>query len=100
MLVTKIELNKENQDQVVSNDSEIKLGQTLKKTCARALGTVDEVSRIIQVASKDIRLSLELVEIQLHIAKGSALIDGVSEFMAKGMSQEDANNLMNQLRAD
>ena len=100
MLVTKIELNQENQTQVVTNDSEIKLGQTLKKTVARTLGTVDELSRIIQVASKDIRLSLELVEIQLHIAKGSALIDGISEFMQKGMSQEDANTLMNQLRAD
>ena len=100
MLVANINLNQANQQAVVKDNTEIKLGQTLKRTCARVLSTVDEASRIIEVGAKDIRLSLELVELQLHIAKGSALIDGVSEFMSKGMSQEDANNLMNQLRAD
>ena len=94
-----IKLDQSNTTAVVANN-DIQLGKTLKRTCARLLSTVDESSRILEVTAKDIRLGLELVEIQLHIAKGSALIDGVQEFMSKGMSSEDANALMAHLRAD
>ena len=94
-----IKLDQNNTTAVVKTD-EIALGKTLKRTCARLLSTVDESSRILEVTAKDVRLGLELVEIQLHIAKGSALIDGVQEFMSKGMSSEDANALMAHLRAD
>lgn len=94
-----IKLEQSNTNSVVKTD-EIALGKTLKRTCARVLSTIDESSRILEVTAKDIRLGLELVEIQLHIAKGSALIDGVQEFMSKGMSNEDANTFMAQLRAE
>ena len=78
----------------------IGFGNTLKTTAIRGLRTVDEVARIIQTGAKDVRLTLELVEIKLHEAKGEALIEGVKSFQALGLSSEQANNLMNQLRND
>ena len=78
----------------------IGLGNTLKTTAIRGLRTVDEVARIVQVSARDVRIALELVEVQLLVAKGEALIDGVKSFQALGLSSEQANNLMNQLRND
>lgn len=75
-------------------------GNTLKTTAIRGLRTVDEVARIVQVSARDVRIALELVEVQLLVAKGEALIDGVKSFQALGLSSEQANNLMNQLRND
>ena len=75
-------------------------GNTLKTTAIRGLRTVDEVARIIQTVAKDVRLTLELVEVQLLVAKGEALIDGVKSFQALGLSPDQANALMNQLRND
>ena len=94
-----ISLNQENTQNVIKTD-DISVGKTLKKTCIRALKTVDESARIVEVTARDIRLGLELVEIQLQVAKGSAIIDGIQEFVSKGMSEEDANALLNQLLAD
>ena len=76
------------------------LGNTLKTTAIRGLRTVDEVARIVQVSARDVRIALELVEVQLLVAKGEALIEGVKSFQALGLSSEQANNLMNQLRND
>ena len=78
----------------------IGLGNTLKTTAIRGLRTVDEVARIVQVSARDVRIALELVEVQLLVAKGEALIDGVKSFQALGLSPDQANNLMNQLRND
>ena len=75
-------------------------GNTLKTTAIRGLRTVDEVARIIQTVAKDVRLTLELVEIKLHEAKGEGLIEGVRRFQELGLSSEQANALMNQLRND
>lgn len=94
-----IKLNQENTQNVVKT-GEISVGKTLKQTCIRALKTIDESARIVETTARDIRLGLELVEIQLQVAKGSAIIDGVQEFVSKGMSQEDANALLNKLLAD
>ncbi len=78
----------------------IGLGNTLKTTATRGLRTVDEVARIVQVSARDVRIALELVEVQLLVAKGEALIDGVKSFQALGLSPDQANSLMNQLRND
>ena len=94
-----ITLDQDNTAGVVKNN-DIQLGRTMKQTCKRLLTTVDESARIIETTAKDIRLGLELIEIQLQVAKGSAIIDGVQEFVSKGMSQPDANALLNQLLAD
>ena len=78
----------------------IGLGNTLKTTAIRGLRTVDEVARIVQVSAIDVRIALELVEVQLLVAKGEGLIEGVKSFQALGLSPEQANALMNQLRND
>ena len=78
----------------------IGLGNTLKTTAIRGLRTVDEVARIVQVSARDVRIALELVEVQLLVAKGEGLIEGVKSFQALGLSPEQANALMNQLRND
>ena len=75
-------------------------GNTFKSTIIRGLETIDEVARIIQTGAKDVRLTLELVEIKLHEAKGEGLIEGVRRFQELGLSSEQANALMNQLRND
>lgn len=75
-------------------------GNTLKTTAIRGLRTVDEVARIVQVSARDVRIALELVEVQLLVAKGEALVEGVKSFQALGLSSDQANNLMNQLRND
>ena len=75
-------------------------GNTFKSTIIRGLETIDEVARIIQTGAKDVRLTLELVEIKLHEAKGEGLIEGVRRFQELGLSAEQANALMNQLRND
>lgn len=76
------------------------LMSTVKLASIRGLNTVDEAFRIVETGAKDIRLSLELIEIQLQVAKGSAIIEGVKEFMSLGLSQEKANEMMGKLRAD
>ena len=78
----------------------IGFGNTFKSTIIRGLETNDEVARIIQTGAEDVRLTLELVEIKLHEAKGESLIEGVRRFQELGISSEQANNLMNQLRND
>lgn len=75
-------------------------GNTLKTTAIRGLRTIDEVARIVQVSARDVRIALELLEVQLLVAKGEALVEGVKSFQALGLSSEQANNLMNQLRND
>ena len=78
----------------------IGFGNTLKTTAIRGLRTVDEMARIVQVSARDVRIALELVEVQLLVAKGEALVEGVKSFQALGLSPEQANALMNQLRND
>ena len=75
-------------------------GNTLKTTAIRGLRTVDEMARIVQVTARDVRIALELVEVQLLVAKGEALVEGVKSFQTLGLSPEQANALMNQLRND
>ena len=75
-------------------------GNTLKTTAIRGLRTVDEMARIVQVSARDVRIALELVEVQLLVAKGEALVEGVKSFQALGLSPDQANSLMNQLRND
>ena len=78
----------------------IGFGNTLKTTAIRGLRTVDEIARIVQVSARDARIALELVEVQLLVAKGEALVEGVKSFQALGLSPDQANALMNQLRND
>ena len=78
----------------------IGFGNTLKTTAIRGLRTVDEIARIVQVSARDVRIALELVEVQLLVAKGEALVEGVKSFQTLGLSPEQANALMNQLRND
>lgn len=85
----------------VSQKSQEKgLMSTVKSASMRGLSTVDEAFRIVETGAKDIRLSLELIEVQLQVAKGSAVIEGIKEFMSLGLSQAKANEMMNKLRAD
>ena len=76
------------------------LMSTVKSASIRGLNTLDEAFRIVETGAKDIRLSLELIEVQLQVAKGSAIIEGVKEFMSLGLSQAKANEMMGKLRAD
>lgn len=86
--------------QVAERAKEKGLMSTVKSASIRGLNTIDESFRIVETGAKDIRLSLELIEVQLQVAKGSALIEGVKEFMSLGLNQEQANTLMGKLRAD
>ena len=86
--------------QVAEKAKEKGLMSTVKSASIRGLNTVDEAFRIVETGAKDIRLSLELIEVQLQVAKGSAIIEGVKEFMSLGLSQEKANEMIGKLRAD
>lgn len=86
--------------QVEQKAKEKGLMSTVKSASIRGLNTVDEAFRIVETGAKDIRLSLELIEVQLQVAKGSAIIEGVKEFMSLGLSSEKANEMMGKLRAD
>ena len=84
----------------IKKEKEKGLMSTFKSASIRGLNTVDEAFRIIETGAKDVRLALELVEVQFQVAKGSALIEGVREFMDLGLNQEQANEMMKKLRAD
>lgn len=86
--------------QVEQKAKEKGLMSTVKSASIRGLNTFDEAFRIVETGAKDIRLSLELIEVQLQVAKGSAIIEGVKEFMSLGLSQAKANEMMSKLRAD
>lgn len=86
--------------QNTSDKNEFGFGKTMKNTAIRTLRTVDESFRIMEEGAKDVRKLLDLVGINLDVAKGEAIIDGVASFMSKGLSAQDAQNLMKSLRND